>query len=173
MSFSIATTIRHLQAPRLELSCSWFLWQRLLSGLRERGRRRTRESGAFLLGTRERGRAHVDDFVLYDDLDTRCLDTGIVRFDGRHYGALWAHAERTHRSVVADVHVHPGLASQSDSDRCNPMIAQAGHIALILPNFAKTPLSHLDARAYVFEVGDRWRVVAPGDIRAFFFVGIP
>lgn len=173
MNFSIATTIRHLQARRHELSCSWFVWQRLLSGLRERGRGSTRESGAFLLGTREHGPAHVDDFVLYDDLDAHCLDTGIVRFDGRHYGALWAHAERTRRSVVADVHVHPGLALQSDSDRRNPMIAQAGHIALILPNFAKAPLSHLDARAYVFEVGDRWRVVAPGDVRAFFHVGFP
>lgn len=50
MNFSIAQIIARLWAPRHEISCSWFLWQRLCAKLRERGRNATRESGAFLLG---------------------------------------------------------------------------------------------------------------------------
>src|SRR5713101_1110711 len=89
MNFSIPATTRHLWAPQHELSCSWLLWRRLLTALRERGRNRSRESGAFLLGDRREGRARIEDFVLYDDLDPRCLDSGIVRLDGRYFGALW------------------------------------------------------------------------------------
>jgi proteasome lid subunit RPN8/RPN11 len=110
--------------------------------------------------------------VLYDDLDPHCLDTGIVRFDGRYYGALWETIERAKRSVVADVHVHPGEAFQSDSDRRNPMIAQVGHISLILPHFAQSPDSHLHTRAYVLEERDRWRTISRQDTRAFFHVGL-
>jgi len=164
--------MRRLLFPRHKLSCSWFLWQRLVHALRERGRGGTRESGAFLLGARKAGCARITDFVLYDDLDRHCLDTGIVRFDGRYYGALWAYAERTKRSVVADVHVHPGEAFQSESDRRHPMIAQAGHIALILPWYAKPPLPRSQIRAYVFEERDQWHAIPPHEMRAFFYVGL-
>ena len=68
MNFSIAQIIARLWAPRHEISCSWFLWQRLCARLRERGRNATRESGAFLLGYRADGRARITDFILYDDL---------------------------------------------------------------------------------------------------------
>ena len=39
-------------------------------------------------------------------------------------------------TVVADVHTHPSGAEQSGSDRAHPIIARAGHLALIVPNFA-------------------------------------
>jgi hypothetical protein len=82
MNFSIAEITRRLLAPRHELSCSWWLWRRLLAGLRVRGRG-IRESGAFLLGGRDAaGRRRIVDFLLYDDLDPHALDTGIVRLDG-------------------------------------------------------------------------------------------
>ena len=43
MNFSIAAIICRLLAPRHELSCSWWLWRRLLAKLRERGRCDARE----------------------------------------------------------------------------------------------------------------------------------
>jgi proteasome lid subunit RPN8/RPN11 len=172
MNFSIAATTRRLLFPKHELSCSWFLWWHLVRKLRERGRAATRESGAFLLGTRVDGRARIVDFVLYDDLDPHCLDTGIVRFDGRYYAALWTYVERTGRSVVADVHVHPGEALQSESDRKHPMIAQAGHVALILPRFGRPPMTPSNARAYRFESHDEWHAVPAPETSTFFHVGL-
>jgi len=172
MNFSIAETTRRLFAPRHELSCSWFLWRRLCRKLRERGRHRTRESGAFLLGTRRDGRARIVDFVLYDDLDPRCLNTGIVRFDGRRFGELWALCKERGLSVVADVHVHPGGSGQSESDRAHPMISRAGHIALILPRFAAPPQRRAEIGIYRYEGGKRWFVVAPADRAAFFHIGL-
>ena len=113
MNFFIAETIARLCAPRHKVACSWLLWHRLLSGLRKRGRHYSRESGAFLLGHRREGRVRVLQFVLYDDLDPECLDTGIVRFDGRHFGKLWDLCTQRGLTVVADVHTHPGSSHQS------------------------------------------------------------
>src|ERR1700693_3370317 len=132
MNFSIAEITWRLFAPRHKLSCSWLLWHRLLTGLRRCGRHYSRESGAFLLGQRRGDRVRILQFVLYDDLDPECLDTGIVRFDGRHFGKLWDLCKQRDLTVVADVHTHPGCSGQSDYDRAHPMISRAGHLALIM-----------------------------------------
>ncbi len=171
MNFSIAATMRRLFAPRHELSCSWRLWRRLLTALRERGRG-SRESGAILLGHREPGaRGRIVDFVLYDDLDPSALETGIVRLDGRHFGKLWDLCEARGLTVVADVHTHPDGAGQSTSDQAHPIIARAGHIALIVPNFAVGPVLRNAIGIYRYLGGGRWHAVPADDRRAFLHVG--
>jgi hypothetical protein len=172
MNFSIAEIISRLLAPRHELSCSWRVWRRLLAGLRERGRGRTRESGAFLLGHRRSGRVRVVDFILYDDLDPTCLDSGIVRFDGRYFGELWEICKRRDLGVVADIHVHPGGVAQSDSDRNYPMISRAGHVAIILGNFAVPTVKRRDVGIYRYKGAKRWDEVARGARRRFLHIGI-
>jgi proteasome lid subunit RPN8/RPN11 len=172
MKFSIAGIICRLCAPRHELSCSWWLWRRLLTGLRRRSRNATRESGAFLLGHRTNGRARIVDFVLYDDLDPHSLDTGIVRFDGRHFGALWDLCKRRNLTVVADVHTHPGSSQQSESDRAHPMVTRAGHLALIIPGFAKHPVRRTEVGMYRYLGGKRWETILSGWRRAFFHIGL-
>lgn len=172
MNFSIVRIIRRLLAPRHELSCSWFVWHRLVAKLRERGRGATRESGAFLLGNKEDGTIRVVDFVLYDDLDPHSLDTGIVRFDGRYFGELWDICRRRGLGVVADVHVHPGSAYQSESDRQYPMISRAGHVALILPNFARAPVRADAVGIYRYLGGKRWDPVPPAARGDFLHIGV-
>ena len=172
MNFSIAETIRRLCAPQHELSCSWFLWRRLVAGLRQRGQNRSRESGAFLLGHRRDGRARIIDYVLYDDLDPTCLDTGIVRFDGRHFGSLWDLCKRRGLSVVADVHVHPGCADQSDSDRMYPMISRSGHLALIVPHFANGTIRGSEIGIYRYMGAKNWHTVPAEGRRSFFHIGL-
>ncbi len=172
MNFFGAATMRRLFAPRHELSCSWWLWRRLGANLRDRGRDCSRESGAFLLGRREGGRAHIVDFVLYDDLDPHALDSGIVRFDGRYFGDLWALCKARGLTVVADVHVHPCGSVQSDSDRNHPMISRAGHVALIIPRFATGPQPLDDVGIYRYLGGKRWATVPPSGRRRFFHIGL-
>ncbi len=172
MNSSIVRTIRRLWAPRHELSCSWFLWRRLVVKLRARGRGATRESGAFLLGHDDGGATRIVDFVLYDDLDPHSLDTGIVRFDGRYFGELWDICRRRGLSVVADVHVHPGAAYQSESDREYPMISVAGHVALILPDFAVGPAHADTVGIYRYLGGKRWNPVAPAARGDFLHIGV-
>jgi proteasome lid subunit RPN8/RPN11 len=171
MNFSIAEIIRRLWSPNHKLSCSWFLWQRLIGQLRRRGKN-IRESGAFLLGTHKNGRSRIIDFILYDDLDPHSLDTGIIRFDGRYYGSLWEHCKQRSLDVIADVHTHPGGSEQSPSDRAHPMIAKTGHIALILPRFAGTPWCRADIGIYRYFGAKNWEII-PADRRcAFLHIGI-
>lgn len=172
MNYFNLATMRHILAPRHELSCSWFLWRRLKTKLRERGDRCRRESGAFLLGHREGSRARISDFVLYDDLDPHALDSGIVRFDGRYFGDLWAICKSRGLTVVADVHVHPGGSSQSESDRAHPMICRAGHIALILPRFATGSQPRRDIGIYRYLGRKRWETVERSARRIFFHIGL-
>lgn len=172
MNFFSPATIRRLFAPQHELSCSWFLWRRLKVKLRERGCHCSRESGAFLLGHREGGSAHIVDFVLYDELDPHALDSGIVRFDGRYFSNLWAICKSRGLAVVADIHVHPGGAGQSDSDRKHPMISKPGHIALILPHFATGTQPRRNIGIYRYLGGKQWETVQPSSRRQFFHIGL-
>jgi len=118
-----------------EMEINRLLWFKLTRELHRRGANR-RESGAFLL-SRE-GDAKVVRFICYDDLDPRCLDRGFVHFDGIGYVKLWKICQTQKLRVVADVHTHPTKwTSQSDLDVAHPMIPQKGHMALIVPSFAR------------------------------------
>lgn len=118
----------------IDISITKTLWKKLINELKVRGKGR-RESGAFLLGKRETG--EITEFVCYDDLDPNALDAGIIIFSGDGYIPLWQICREKQLQVLADVHTHPGSwTGQSGSDQKHPMIAQPGHIALIIPNLA-------------------------------------
>jgi hypothetical protein len=171
MTFSILAITRRLLSPRPELSCSARLWRRLLASLRERGHGR-HESGAFLLGRDDESGRRVVDFLLYDDLDPNSLSTGIVHLDGRHFGRLWDVCRERELSVVADVHTHPWGEGQSPSDQANPIIARRGHIALIVPRFARAPIRREEVGIYRYQGAGQWETVRRRMRRDFFHVGI-
>ena len=134
------------------------MWLRLVRQLRLRGQG-VRESGAFLLGSARGG--PVRGFICYDDLDPHCLDSGIIRFDGRGFVPLWKHCSEKKLKVLADVHTHPsGWTGQSEADRTHPMIAQAGHLALILPHYAtKSWFGPQGAGFYRYLGNERWETL--------------
>lgn len=111
-------------------------WLDLMKDLRQRGGGK-RESGAFLLGQVQGHTRHVHSWVAYDDLDPEALTRGYVRLGTAAFTQLWALCEARRQAVVADVHTHPRGPQQSLSDRNNPMISQAGHMALIVPRYAQ------------------------------------
>src|SRR5687767_171170 len=170
MSFSIRATIRAFVAPNHQLACPAPLWRALLHELRRRGGGHG-ESGAFLLGRTFGRRRRVESIAFYDDLDPDSLKTGIVVFDGRGYGPLWTHCRETGRTVVADVHTHAGAARQSSLDRDNPMIATAGHVAIIVPSFAQGRVQLADLGIYEYEGAHRWRDLSGPRASHYFYVG--
>lgn len=178
MSFSLPATIRALAtsllAPEHRLSCPEPLWYGGLAELRRRGAGQ-RESGAFLIGERAfRGavqRRRVHRFVYFDDLDPNCLDSGIVVFDGAGFGPLWRLCRETGYEVVADVHTHPGVARQSDADRRHPMIAMAGHFALIVPDFALRVPTSAELGLYEYAGAHQWRDHSGHTAARIFYTG--
>ena len=170
MTFSIRKTIRDFIAPEHGLSCSTRLWKEGLAELRRRTEG-VHESGAFLLGVREGKRRRITRFAYYDDLDPDSLKTGIVVFDGAGYGPLWKLCRETGLAVVADVHVHGGAALQSNSDRENPMIAQPGHIALILPALVERVFWAQELGIYEYQGNHQWREWLGKKGQDFFYIG--
>jgi hypothetical protein len=85
---------------------------------------------------------------------------------------LWDICKRRGLSVVADVHVHPGGAGQSASDREHPMISRAGHVALILPDFARPPVRTEAVGVYRYLGDKRWHIVPAHMRRAFLHIGL-
>lgn len=125
-----------LAPPRI--ICARRVWE---NGVRELARRtlgEMRESGAYLLGrTHDNGTHEILEFVFYDDVDPKALATGIVTIRETALPRLWEICRARGFGVIADVHVHPGGYGQSASDRAGPVMPRAGHIAFILPNFAR------------------------------------
>jgi proteasome lid subunit RPN8/RPN11 len=110
------------------------LWKNLVRALKERGNGE-RESGAFLLGKENSNR--VETFICYDDLDEEALQTGIITLHAKGFMKLWEKCQEEGLRVLADIHTHPSSwVDQSEADRTHPMVAQKGHIGLILPNYA-------------------------------------
>lgn len=110
-------------------------WNSLTAELDRRGGR-IKEAGAFLLADRAGDRRTVTRVVYLDDLDPTCL-TGGISLNGLAISKLWDLCDDEHRVVAGDVHTHPGRSvRQSGLDRANPMVAQRGHVAVIVPNYA-------------------------------------
>ena len=138
------------------LRISWLSWWRLVRQLRRRGGGR-RESGAFLIGRRDKQGGIICEFVFYDDVDPGALSRGHVHLAGSALNKVWERCAETGLEVLADVHTHPGRADQSTSDQEHPMVAIKGHIAVIIPNFARSALNlraigvyrHLGARKWI------------------------
>lgn len=130
-------------------------WRGIVAELGRRGGGHS-EAGAFLLGDRDGDGTRVQQIVYLDELDPNCLQ-GSIRFDGYAYSRLWEICERERRTVVADVHTHPGSwVGQSPTDMENPMVALSGHLALILPDLAMHPVKPKDIGLHEYRGEDGW-----------------
>jgi hypothetical protein len=142
--------------PRLR--CRRSLWRAGVTELARRTGGERHESGAFLLGrAHPKGGDEILDFVFYDDLDPHAYLTGAVVIRQTVMPRLWAICRERGYGVVADVHVHPGGYGQSDSDAESPVMPRAGHIALILPRFARGNPEPGSIGLYEFLGSGRWR----------------
>lgn len=155
---SLLNTLRGwlgLTPPRLR--CRRDVWEAGVSELARRTLGGRRESGAYLLGThRPDGGRQILEFVFYDDIDAKALETGIVTIRETALPRLWEICRARGFGVVADVHVHPHGYGQSESDQANPVMPRAGHLALILPNFARGRPRPGAIGIYEFLGGESW-----------------
>jgi len=130
-------------------------WTRMLMELKARGGGH-RESGAFLLGSRRRRRPKVTHIVYFDDLEPKSLN-GAVHLTTSAYSALWAMCRELGVEVLGDVHTHPGrMVGQSPIDQDNPLVAQSGHVALIVPDYAHGRIDLGDVGVYEYRGDDGW-----------------
>jgi len=166
MASLLQTIWQVLLRRKPKLVCDFQTWNRGIDELRRRANGR-QESGAFLLGDETSGYRRIREFLFYDDVDPTCFANGFVEFNGRLFGKVWGLCRERKLTVVADVHVHPGHYAQSPSDQQNPMIAEAGHLALIIPDFAARARLPGAIGLYQYEGRRRWRDLSRMGRRVF------
>lgn len=170
MNFFIKAIIRAWWAPEHRLSCASNRWRQIVAELDKRGGRK-HEAGAFLLGFDLGGRREVHAAVFYDELDQDAYATGVCILHGDAFAKLWSLCRDKGLTVVADVHTHPGAGYQSLSDKANPMVARRGHVAIILPDFAKWPLRREHVGIYEYLGEHEWIDRSPAYAPRFFYTG--
>lgn len=141
--------------PNAKMIVPRSIWLRGLAELRRRGAER-HEAGAFLLGKSEKGRSVVSHWIFYDDLDPDAYSSGVCVLYADSFDRLWSECRKSGMAVIADLHTHPGSAEQSHSDRTNPMVSTAGHVALIVPDFARGPHWRHRLGVYRYEGDHQW-----------------
>jgi hypothetical protein len=171
MIFSIRSTIRALVAPEHRISSPRRIWRHVLKELNRRGEG-FHEAGVFLLGVESGEHLEVKDAVFYDDLDPGAYDTGVCVLHGDAFAELWALCRERDLTVVADAHMHCGAARQSYEDRTNPMVARAGHVAIIVPNLARPPVKHAALGVYEYCGEHEWKDWSGRSAKRFFYVGL-
>ncbi len=175
MTFSIKATIRAFVAPSHRISCPGPLWNAVVNELDRRGAR-VHEAGVFLLGRARGERREVADVVFYDDLDPEAYSTGVCVLHGPAFAKLWSLCRERKLTVVADVHTdvhtHGRRALQSEADRTNPMVARAGHVGIILPNFAVAPIPWDQVGIYEYRGDHQWYDRSPRLSPGFFYAGL-
>ncbi|MFM0298243.1 MULTISPECIES: hypothetical protein [Paraburkholderia] len=150
MNFFKAAT---MSAPLIEAPAP--LWAALIEHLRVQSAG-VRESGAFLLGQKTDSGRVVTRFLPYEHLQADALHDDYVSLTSNSFGKLWDLCRSDGVGVVADVHTHRRDPGQSRSDRANPMVALAGHIAFIVPRFAQGPIHLSELGMYVYEGSHEW-----------------
>jgi proteasome lid subunit RPN8/RPN11 len=170
MNFSPQRIIRALVAPKHRLRCSRQLWTAISREIDRRGAR-LHEAGAFLLGHMEGSCRVVSDVVFYDELDEHAYDSGVCILEAPAFAKLWGICRERQLTVVGDVHSHGGLALQSEADRTNPMVARAGHVALIVPDFARPPVKLRHLGVYEYRGNHEWNDHTGRLLTRFFYIG--
>ena len=155
MLFLIQVAIARLKTPQPKILINKTQWLNLCRDLwvSSAGHR---ESGAFLLGSE----GNVESYVLYEQLDQNCLFQGAIRLQGKHFGRLWKICRERSQKVIADVHTHPGREFQSSIDKANPMIAERGHVGLIIPFYANNNPTPSKTGIYQYLGNGHWRTVS-------------
>lgn len=140
---------------RRKIRISRCYWRELNEQLTARGGGH-RESGAFLLGRRRGRRPRITHIVYFDDLEPESLN-GAVHLTTTAYSRLWAKCRDLGVEVLADVHTHPGeYIQQSQIDQDNPLVAQRGHIAIIIGHYAQRHARLRDVGMYEYQGDDGW-----------------
>lgn len=67
---------------------------------------------------------------------------------------VWLYDNRL--QLVAQLHAHPGEAYHSETDNAYPIMAQAGGLSLVLPDFAVRPFDVRDLAAHRLLPGLGW-----------------
>jgi hypothetical protein len=128
--------------------------------LRHMGLRQS-EGFALWVGERKDSIFQVDETVIPEQTG-HITDDGVcvtVGPDEMHRLNVWLYENK--KSVIAQLHSHPGSAYHSETDDTFPIATTLGCLSLVIPDFARHPF--LLSRCAVYRLGNNatWSFVPP------------
>lgn len=139
---------------RLEMPRS--VYDALVADLAHSGRG-IKEAGAFLLGSVNDAGRRVSSYLMYDVVAPESSRKhAYVALTAEDMARAWEYCYSTGLQVIADVHTHPFGPHQSVTDRAHPIVSVAGHVAIIVPNFAMGTPTPADLGVHEFKGDGCW-----------------
>lgn len=131
-----------------------------------------REAGAFLLSAASESDGRVRQVIFYDDVDAESL-RGSIHLSSAAFSAVWQICRQEGLVVIGDVHTHPGPGvHQSHTDRANPIVARTGHVALIVPDFARNHPRIRDLGFHEYSTRGGWTSWFGNDVEQLVKIGL-
>ena len=171
MSFFTHLSIRAFVGRRSRVRLGRQQWGSLIVELEHRAGG-VRESGAFLLASRSGPPTKVKRIVYFDEVDPNCL-TGGISMSSSGFSALWRICSDERLRVIADIHTHPGadVRQSPDIDALNPMVAVAGHVAVIIPDLGRHAIAPDECGVHVYRGSHQWASSFKGEAARLLYVG--
>jgi hypothetical protein len=72
--------------------------------------------------------------------------------------------------LLAQLHTHPTDAYHSDTDDTFPLLSARGSLSIVVPDFARDPLSFDKCAVYQLEAGNVWRELVLAHVRSLICV---
>ncbi len=122
------------------------------------------EAVALFAGCIEGDRATVKEVILPLQKSYK-LESGLMyAVDGEelHRINVWLHENKM--SLLAQIHSHPRDAYHSETDDEFPIVATVGGLSVVVPNFAKGNLNHLDWAYYRLTAEAEWNKLCESEI---------
>jgi hypothetical protein len=88
---------------------------------------------------------------------------GGFEIESEWINSFWLDLACREQGIRVQIHTHPCEAFHSTVDDAYPILHHVGFLSLVIPDFARGPVSF--DRAYLAEIGadGRWREIAPED----------
>lgn len=140
--------------PRVVLTQA--LWQATVKGLGARSEGR-HETACVWTGHRLPEAWSIEAIMFLDDLPGT---TGLPRQHRTPRSALdvlFAELRKRELQIIADVHTHPGSwVGLSPVDQSHPIEYRLGLLAVVIPHYARVPVSLADAGIHEYLGAHRW-----------------
>lgn len=122
------------------------------------------------------GQLHGPRFVVTETIipSQRALKyaSGIcVRVEGEELFRLNVYLHQTERSLIAQLHSHPGQAYHSDTDDSFPIATTAGAFSIVVPDFAMDDFSLAHSAIYRLMPNEGWVEQSPSSVTALIQIG--
>jgi len=119
------------------------------------------EGIALWAGTRDGPVFHIREAVIPKQRGHRS-DAGLsVMIAGEELHRINVALFENALSLIAQIHSHPGRAYHSEMDDTYPIVAKAGTLSLVVPDFAVAPFSLKACAVYRLSARGQWNALSP------------